>query len=160
MFRQTTRRYIKPFLHALSPGARASEKGFLYRNSNQNAHARIASIQNCQRTYTENRAFGLLLLPDQMIGSALVCVLAIITLIVNAPNMLFGSGSTYDNRLSLTLSSHERFRRNEEMRLIFEDHKVRLDNGKEVAGPRPEVFSAPGEYTSTSGRFSASTPSA
>ncbi|KEG09791.1 hypothetical protein DQ04_04631010 [Trypanosoma grayi] len=155
MIRQTLRRAMKPYLHAFSPGARASEKGMLYRNNNMNAHARVASIQQAQRTHREGKIFLMLLVPDQIFFSVLLAGVSIIAICLYFRQQPF-SFNTHKQRWILgALNEHEFYQRNREMSQILDAHKEAIEGTREVIGKCPDVFSPPEgtQYKSRSGEF-------
>ncbi|ESL08094.1 hypothetical protein TRSC58_04210 [Trypanosoma rangeli SC58] len=157
MFRQTLWNGMKPYLHAFSPGARASEKGMLYRNNNMNAHARVASIQQAQRTHREGKIFLMLLVPDQVFLSATLVGITLIVIFVYFRQQPF-SLNTHKQRWILgALNEHEFYQRNREMSLVLESHREAIEGTREAIGIRPAVFDAPqdGLYVSRTGDFSA-----
>ncbi|KAG8348815.1 hypothetical protein ERJ75_001362400 [Trypanosoma vivax] len=155
MFRRTLHRAMKPYLHAFSPGARASEKGMLYRNSNMNAHARVASIQQAQRTHREGKIFLMLLVPDQIFMSTVVVGASIIAIVLYFRQQPF-SFNTHKQRWILgAINEHEFYQRNREMSAVLEAHQEAIKGTREVIGDRPAVFDPPKEslYFSPSGDF-------
>ncbi|RNF14290.1 uncharacterized protein Tco025E_06023 [Trypanosoma conorhini] len=155
MLRKTLRKAMKPYLHAFSPGARASEKGMLYRNNNMNAHARVAAIQQAQRTHREGKIFLMLLVPDQVFLSAALVGVTIIVIFIYFRQQPF-SLNTHKQRWILgALNEHEFYQRNREMSLVLESHREAIEGTREAIGTRPAVFDAPqdGLYVSRSGEF-------
>ncbi|KAG5490219.1 hypothetical protein JKF63_00338 [Porcisia hertigi] len=152
MFRRSTTRHIKPYLHAFSPGARASEKGMMYRNSYMNAHAQVASIQNTHRTQRERTIFMLLLLPDQVFLTAVVVAAGIVAVAVAFRQQPFTTNVNKDRWLAGGMNPHEQYERNATMSQIFEMHKEAIDNTRAEL-TRPDVFSAPSGYHSLSGVY-------
>ncbi|KAG5489492.1 hypothetical protein GH5_00365 [Leishmania sp. Ghana 2012 LV757] len=152
MLRRSAGRYIKPFLHALSPGARPSEKGMMYRNSYMNAHAQVASIPSTHRTQRERTTFLLLLMPDQVFISVMVIVTGCVAAAVLFRQQPFTTNMNKDRWLSGGMNPHEQYERNATMSQIFEMHKEAIDNTRAEL-TRPEVFSAPAGYHSPSGLY-------
>jgi hypothetical protein len=153
MFRCTQGRYMKPFLHAFSPGARASEKGMLYRNNYMNAHARVATIQKAQRTKLERKQYIMLLIPDQIFASLFVIGAAVVAFVLMMRQQPYGLNLPKNRWLSGGLNQHEQFERNDAMGRIFDMHKEAVDNTRSEI-ERPEVFRAPRGYKSPSGLYS------
>ncbi|KAH9598164.1 hypothetical protein LSM04_005493 [Trypanosoma melophagium] len=155
MFRQTLKKGIKPYLHAFSPGARPSEKGMLYRNNNMNAHARVASIQQAQRTHREGKIFLMLLVPDQIFMSVFVACTAFVAIFFYFRQQPFSFNTNKQRWILGALNEHEFYQRNREMSLVFEAHKDAIEGTREVIGNRPEVFDPPVGtlYQSRSGEF-------
>lgn len=140
---------IKPYLHLFSPGRTAAEKGSLYRNNNQNAHARLANIHPSQRTMREDRKFRYLMLPEQSFYGVILASFCVVGLIMSFRNMPMTAQHHREKWLQGGVSVHERFIRRDEMDVIFEAHREAIENTrKEIE--RPEVFSPTGLYTSSS----------
>ncbi|AYU83702.1 hypothetical protein LdCL_360041700 [Leishmania donovani] len=152
MLRRSADRYMKPFLHAFSPGARASEKGMLYRNSYMNAHAQVASIQSTHRTRRERTIFLLLLLPDQVFMCIIVFATGCVAVAVLFRQQPFSTNLNKDRWLSGGMNPHEQYERNATMSQIFEMHKEAIDNTRAEL-TRPQAFSAPSGYHSPSGVY-------
>nr|CCC95586.1 unnamed protein product [Trypanosoma congolense IL3000] len=155
MLKRTLPRSMKPYLHAFSPGSRPSEKGMLYRNSNMNAHARVASIQQAQRTHREGKIFLLLLVPDQIFLSVALVGVSIAAVFLYFRQQPF-SFNTHKQRWILgAINEHEFYQRNREMSAVLEAHQEAIEGTREVIGGCPEVFRPPegSHYTSRSGDF-------
>ncbi|KAK7197904.1 hypothetical protein NESM_000744800 [Novymonas esmeraldas] len=154
MLRRTNNWLIKPYLHAFSPGARASEKGMLYRNSYMNAHAQIASIQSVQRTRRERAILALLTMPDQMFMTVMVMAVTVVAVVITCRQQPFSTNVNKDRWTVGGMNPHEQYERNSTMSQIFDMHKDAIDNTRaELA--RPEVMSAPSGYHSNSGIYTA-----
>lgn len=152
MLRRTAAQYIKPYLHVFSPGRTAAEKGSLYRNNNQNAHARLINIHPSQRTLSEKRKLRYLLLPDQSFLMALLVCCSCVGIIMSYRTMPMAAQHHRERWVQGGLSQHERYIRRDEMDIIFEAHRELVANTQNHA-KKPEVFSAPGAYKSESGIF-------
>ncbi|EAN90480.1 hypothetical protein C3747_76g220 [Trypanosoma cruzi] len=156
MLRRTLWNGMKPYLHAFSPGARASEKGMLYRNNNMNAHARVASIQQAQRTHREGKIFLMLLVPDQIFLSAALVGVTLVVVFMYFRQQPFSFNTNKQRWILGALNEHEFYQRNREMSLVLEAHKSAIEGTREVIGKKPAVFDPPGGglYVSRSGEFS------
>ncbi|CBH18016.1 uncharacterized protein TEOVI_000433600 [Trypanosoma equiperdum] len=155
MLRRTSLRAIKPYLHAFSPGARASEKGMLYRNSNMNAHARVASIQQAQRTHREGKIFLMLLVPDQVFLSVVLVGVSLVAVLLYFRQQPF-SFNTHKQRWILgAINEHEFYQRNREMSNVLAAHREAIEGTRDVIGDCPKVFEPPvgSHYISRSGDF-------
>ncbi|KPA81322.1 hypothetical protein ABB37_03721 [Leptomonas pyrrhocoris] len=153
MFRLTKGRRMKPFLHILSPGSRPSEKGMLYRNNYMNAHARVATIQEAQRTPRERQQLMMLTIPDQTMAFGVVMVTAMIAIILALRQQPYSVNMPKNRWMSGGLNQHEQYERNDEMGKIFDMHKEAVDNTRREI-ERPEVLRAPQGYESPSGVYS------
>lgn len=152
MLRRSSLSHMKPFLHAFSPGARASEKGMLYRNNNMNAHARVASIQNAQRTNRESKIFLMLLVPDQIFAGMLCCGACIAAVVVMARQQPFFMNSHKQRWIVGGMNEHEFYQRNDEMGRIFDMHREAIQNSRTEV-ERPAVLTPPSGYSSQSGTY-------
>lgn len=152
MFRRSQGRYMKPFLHAFSPGARASEKGMLYRNNYMNAHARVSSIQNAQRTQLERRQYFMLLMPDHVYCSFITVVMAGIAFLLTWRQQPYAYNVPKNRWMAGGLDQHGQYERNDTMGKIFDMHKEAVDNTRQEL-ERPDVLRAPRGYESPSGLY-------
>lgn len=152
MFRRSSVLGMKPYLHAFSPGRRSSEKGMLYRNNNMNMHARLAAIQQSQRTQWEAQTFMLLLIPDQVFFGAFLGCTTVVALILYYRATPYSSNTHKQRWYMGAMSEHEFYARNDEMGRIFDAHAEQAANTRAEA-PAPPVFTAPEGYTSHSGRY-------
>lgn len=152
MFRRTQGRHIKPYLHAFSPGTRPSEKGMMYRNNYMNAHARVSSIQNAQRSNKERRQFVLLLIPDQVFAAYFVFATGLVALVLMMRQQPYSLNLPKNRWISGGLNQHEQYERNDSMGKIFDMHKEAVDNTR-LELERPEVLRAPHGYESRSGVY-------
>lgn len=152
MFRRTQGRHMKPFLHAFSPGTRPSEKGMLYRNNYMNAHARVSSIQNAQRTPRERKQFVTLLIPDQMMAAMVLTVTGLVALVLMMRQQPYQVNLPKNRWIGGGLNQHEQYERNDVMGKIFDMHKEAVDNTRSEI-ERPEVLRAPHGYESRSGVY-------
>lgn len=149
MLRRTAAFRIKPYLHLFSPGRTAAEKGSLYRNNNQNAHARLANIHPSQRTMREDRKFKYLMLPEQSFYAIILVSFSIISLIMSYRNMPMTAQHHREKWLQGGVSTHERYVRRDEMDVIFQAHREAIENTRNEI-ERPEVFAPTGLYSSSS----------
>lgn len=152
MLRRTSLVGMKPYLHVFSPGRTAAEKGSLYRNSNQNAHARLANMQATQRTFSEDRKFKYLMLPEQSFYGVILVCCGFLSFLVTYKTMPLSGEHQRDKFLQGGVSVHERYIRRDEMSLIFEAHREAIENTRSEI-TQPPVFSPPGQYKSSSGVF-------
>lgn len=143
---------MKPYLHLFSPGRTAAEKGSLYRNNNQNAHARLSNMHPTQRSMREDRQFKYLMLPEQSFYAVILVCCGIISLAISYRNMPMTAQHQREKWLQGGVSTHERYIRRDAMSTIFEAHREAIENTQKQV-PRPDVFSAPGQYKSSSGVF-------
>lgn len=154
MLRLTARRHIKPYLHAFSPGARASEKGMLYRNGYMNAHAQVSSLQPVQRTNRERAIFMMLLIPEQVMAFMMILGAIATVVVLTLRQQPYSANTVKDRWLAGGMNQHEQFERNATMDQIFDMHKQAVENTRAEL-TRPVVFSPPEGYQSRSGVFSA-----
>ncbi|CCW69289.1 unnamed protein product [Phytomonas sp. Hart1] len=152
MLRRTVAARIKPYLHAFSPGVRPSEKGALYRNNNQNSHARVSALTSSQRTASENRTFVLLGLPDQMYFGMVLMITCIIVMYLSISQRCFSANGSKQNWMMNQMNEHEFYARNDEMGQIFNIHSEMIENSRRAA-LRPPVFTVPSGYSSFSGKY-------
>lgn len=154
MLKHSNVRCMKPYLHVFSPGRTAAEKGSLYRNNNQNAHARLANMQAVQRTWREDRKFKFLMLPEQSFYGVILVCFGVVSLVMSYRNMPMTAQFHRDKWIQGGASTHERFVRRDEMALIFEAHREAVE-GTRAEVPQPEIFSPPAgsRYKSHSGAF-------
>lgn len=145
---------IKPFVHVMAPARTASEKGYRYRSSNINMHARIASIAFSQRTRREGKVALMLMVPDQVFASFALCGLLTVTIVLLSQQHPFSANHSRQQWLAGTMSEHEFFQRNDEMTDIIAMHADEARNTLEGIG-MPEVFTAPSNYVSPSGKYAA-----
>ncbi|CCW65654.1 unnamed protein product [Phytomonas sp. EM1] len=152
MLRRTIPARIKPYLHAFSPGVRPSEKGALYRNNNQNSHARVSCMTTAQRSPSESRTFILLALPDQMYFSLILMIGCLFTFFLLLRHQCFTTNTHKQSWMLNAMNEHEMYARNDEMGKIFEMHSEMAENSRSKA-LRPPVYTAPPGYTSFSGKY-------
>lgn len=143
---------MKPYLHAFSPGGRASEKGMLYRNNNMNMHARLASIQPSQRSQWERETLLLLLVPDQIFIVGFLWAVSVFTLVLYYRATPYSANTHKQKWMLGAMTEHEFYARNEEMGRIFSAHAEQAANTRAEA-LTPPVFTAPAGYVSFSGRY-------
>jgi len=134
---------IVPMHHPFVPGGRPSERGMLYRNSSINMHARIAPIQNAQRTWKEGKIFALLMLPDQMFMAWTTLIAGSLACIVYFKTQPFSFNRHKHKWLQGGLNQHEMFQRNHEMSEIMEKHRSEVEATRKAIGGRPAVFNPP-----------------
>lgn len=152
MFQRTACRRIKPYLHLFSPGARASEKGMLYRNGTMNAWARIASIPRIQQTSSESSQYTIACLSifyPVMIGLTGTCIFALLLTWESQP---FSSNMSKNRWNRGAYSEHDKFIRNSEMAEIIAMHAEEIANIRQQID-RPDVFTAPDGYISRSNLY-------
>lgn len=142
MLRRSNVNRIVPF-HPFVVGGRPAERGFLYRDSQQNAYSRLQAVKDCQRTEEEARMKNWLHLPEVwtiLYITGIGCSLVFIK---------WGSGMTLEwnahkNRhVTGGMNWQEVWQRNQQMAEVFEYHREMIDATRKEFGPRPAIFDPP-----------------
>lgn len=152
MFRRTANRRMIPYLHLFSPGGRASEKGMLYRNNNMNAFARVSQTQMAQRTPKEHTIYLTLMVPDQLFLALCALGGGIALMVISSRPYHFSQQLHKSRWFTGALNEHEFYQRNDEMGRIFAAHDEAIASIRDEL-VQPEVFAAPDQYRSPSGKF-------
>lgn len=153
MLRRTQQRLIIPFQHGFVPGGRPSERGMLYRNNNINAHCRVSSIQNAQKTHKEGKIFLMLMVPDQIFFSVSLFGAALAGWLVLWRSQPFSFNTHKHKWIQGGLTEHEMYQRNREMDVILTKHREETAEARSKfstpAVLQPPADAAMGQWKST-----------
>jgi hypothetical protein len=144
MLRRTTPRAMVPF-HPVVVGGRPSERGMLYRDSQQNSYTRVQAVAEQQRTEEEARMHSFLRLPELYLYQYFIGFFAFVT-VVRWLYMFPLERNTHKQGARHTMGAmnyDEVWKRNTEMAQIFAYHRDLIDTTRREFGPRPAIFDPP-----------------